>query len=426
MPPLHRQVQPRNRSGARGDNNDRADCGHFMTLKSRLSRLQAQAGHSGTDATSKPTVSQLRRRLANLRQQQPFAPAPAGSGALPVEALAERLGGELIAGGVIRIHNRIPLAELPGCGNQCTPDPVLPGEDGAGSHRNIYIDTETTGLSGGSGTIAFLIGIAVVTEPSVELTQFLLTRFSAESALLSSLSQCLSPDDRLVSYNGKSFDLPLLHTRYRMQALAQPLGGLPHLDLLHPVRRLFGRRWPDCRLLTLERELLGFSRDDDLPGSEAPMAWFDYVRRRHAGGLVRIVEHNRQDIASLPAAHSALARAVAEPQASGVDLPALARWLAEYNEAAARALLHQHAATLCNDGRRLLGHYCRRAGDWPQAVALWDALAASGCTDSLLRLAKYHEHISGDLDAARECCDRLPMDAALAHRRRRIDRKLGT
>ena len=211
-----------------------------------------------------------------------------------------------------------------------------------------------------------------------------------------------------------------------MQALAQPFRGLPHLDLLHPVRRLFGRQWPDCRLLTLERELLGFTREDDLPGSEAPMAWFDYVRQGHADRLIRIVEHNRQDIASLPAAHSALARAVADPQASGVDLPALARWLAEHDEAAARALLQQHAASLGDDGRRLLGHYCRRAGDWQQAVALWEALATTGCTDSLLRLAKYHEHISGDLVAARDCCERLPGDAALAQRRRRIDRKLGS
>ena len=397
-----------------------------MTLKSRLSQLQAQAGHSETAATPKPAVSQLRRRLANLRLRQPSAPASARPGALPVEALAAKLGGETIAGGVIRIHSRITLAELPGCSTRCMPDPLLPCEDGAGSHRNIYIDTETTGLSGGSGTIAFLTGIAVVTDHCVELTQFLLTGFSGEPALLCGLAQCLSPGDRLVSYNGKSFDLPLLHTRYRMQALAQPFRGLPHLDLLHPVRRLFGRQWPDCRLLTLERELLGFTREDDLPGSEAPMAWFDYVRQGHADRLIRIVEHNRQDIASLPAAHSALARAVADPQASGVDLPALARWLAEHDEAAARALLQQHAASLGDDGRRLLGHYCRRAGDWQQAVALWEALATTGCTDSLLRLAKYHEHVSGDLVAARDCCERLPGDAALAHRRRRIDRKLGS
>jgi len=107
-----------------------------------------------------------------------------------------------------------------------------------------------------------------------------------------------------------------------------------------------------------------------------------------------------------------------------VDLPALARWLSESSEEDARELLHSHADDLCDDGRRLLARLARRAGHWPQAIAIWEALAAAGCTDSLERLAKYHEHISKDLAAARRCCKLLPGNAAREHRRRRIEAKL--
>jgi hypothetical protein len=209
-----------------------------------------------------------------------------------------------------------------------------------------------------------------------------------------------------------------------MQGLTHPFDGLAHLDLLYPVRRLFGRTWHDCRLLTLEEKLLGFTRIDDLPGAEAPEAWFSYVRSGRGGRLIRVVDHNRQDIVSLAIAHSALAQAIAQPLAFDVNLYALARWLVEHNEVLARKLLHTHTAQLCADGKRLLGHLSRRAGDWQQACRLWEELAARGCTDSLERLAKYHEHISKDLVAAQRCCTRLPDDPAHDHRRRRINAKI--
>ena len=292
------------------------------------------------------------------------------------------------------------------------------------ANRSVVLDTETTGLSGGSGTLAFLVGIAVVDGEAIELKQFLLTRFAAEAALLKAFARTLSVDDRLISYNGKSYDLPLLITRFRMQAMAQPFGGLPHLDLLHPVRRLFSTRWADCRLISLEQNLLGFRRVDDLPGSEAPAAWFSYMRCGHAAALRKVVEHNRQDILSLAVAHSALARAVAAPRTFNVDLHALARWLAESSEDQARTLLESHQSVLCDPGRRLLAKLLRRAGHWPQAVAVWESLAARGCSYSMQRLAKYHEHISKDLAAARRCCEHLPHAAVHEQRRRRIEAKL--
>jgi hypothetical protein len=288
----------------------------------------------------------------------------------------------------------------------------------------VYLDTETTGLSGGSGTLAFLVGLAVVEADCIRLTQFLLTRFAAEAALLAALGADLSQQDLLVSYNGKSYDLPLLHTRFRMQGMNSPFDGLPHLDLLHPVRRLFASQWPDCRLTSLEQQLLGFSRSNDLPGSEAPAAWFSYIRDGHGDRLTRVVDHNRQDIVSLAVAHHALAQAIEQPGTFAIDPYALARWLADTDRAAARRLLQSHEPGLGDDGKRLLGRLLRLDGDWHAAIRIWEGLAAGGCRDSLERLAKYHEHVSRDLAAARRCCSLLPPGPEQQQRRKRIERKL--
>ncbi|MGD2073473.1 MAG: ribonuclease H-like domain-containing protein [Gammaproteobacteria bacterium] len=398
-----------------------------MSLKSRLSCLQRQAGVG--PVAPKPSVSTLRERIAQLetRGRSRNCAADRKAPTHPsLEELARTLGGERIADGLIRIHRRLSLQGRLGSIplQSLQPDPRLPGERESRGLRQLYIDTETTGLSGGSGTLAFLIGVAVLDGARLELTQFLLTRFGAEADLLSAFAESLSPDDRLVSYNGKSYDLPLLATRFRMHSLPAPFAGLPHLDLLHPVRRLFGRRWNDCRLTTLEQRLLGFGRVDDLPGSEAPAAWFAYVRFGHSRPLIGVVAHNRQDVLSLAVAHSALAEAAVRPRAFGVDLYALARWLAEHREAEACELLQASQSELCDDGQRLLARLLRRAGRWQQAVPIWEALAARGCIDSLERLAKYHEHVSRDLAAARRCCEALSADAAHERRRRRVQLKL--
>jgi uncharacterized protein YprB with RNaseH-like and TPR domain len=409
-----------------------------MSLKTRLSRLQTQAGTAAATASTPPAAANLHSRLAQLRPERVQAPATPGSTVMRVEALAGHLDGELITGDVIRIIKRLPLCGEAGPGlsrpagrasslenlQALQTPPLLPGETASNHHRRVYIDTETTGLSGGSGTLAFLVGMAVVEDDAIVLTQFLMTRFAAEADLLAAFADTLSPDDYLVSYNGKSYDLPLLITRFRMQGLAHPFDGLPHLDLLYPVRRLFSRRWTDCRLTSLEANLLGFTRLDDLPGSEAPAAWFNFIRSGHGATLSRVVDHNRQDILSLALAHSALSQAIASPRTFDVDLYALARWLMETREADARALLETHVDTLCPDGRRLLARLLRRARHWPQAVAIWETLAARGCTDSLECLAKYHEHISKDLAAAQRCCTRLPVNPAHDRRRRRVDAKI--
>ena len=397
-----------------------------MKLKSRLSQLQSQAGGSVATKLNEGTGDELRQRLALLRPEHRSVQLSNARPGMSEQALAQQLGGKVIAEGLVHIRRQIPLSGR--CGavtlNDLEQQPRLPGETQDDARPGIYFDTETTGLSGGSGTLAFLIGSARLSPGTVELQQLLLTRFAAEPALLSAFANTLTTEDRLISYNGKSYDLPLLLTRYRMQALTQPFTDMPHLDLLHPVRRLLGRCWPDCRLITLEQRLLGLRRYNDLPGAEAPAAWFDYVRQGHGERLIQVVEHNRQDIISLVLAHRMLVKAIERPTSYGVDLTALARWQMQTDPEAARYLLQSHSNELDDEAKRLLGRLARRDGDWQQAVEIWQELATRGCTESLERLAKFHEHVSKDLISAQQYCTLLPSDTRHQQRQQRISKKL--
>lgn len=165
--------------------------------------------------------------------------------------------------------------------------------------RLLHFDTETTGLAGGTGTRAFMIGAADWRGDRLRIRQLTLTTMAAETAMLRTFAEWLNDDTVLVSYNGKSYDAPLLATRYRLARLPNPLAGRGHLDLLHPVRRHWKHQWPNCRLATAERQLLGVVREDDLPGAEAPAAWLSYLRGGSARNLRRVAAHNAQDLKSL-------------------------------------------------------------------------------------------------------------------------------
>lgn len=167
------------------------------------------------------------------------------------------------------------------------------------SERLVLFDTETTGLAGGTGTRAFMIGVGDWHEGRFRERQLLITTLAGESAMLDCFASWLKPDSVLVSYNGKSYDAPLLKTRFRLQRRASPLDGLMHIDLLHPVRRRWRGAWENCRLATAERQLLQVVREDDLPGSEAPAAWLGFLRGGSAAPLHRVAHHNSQDLRSL-------------------------------------------------------------------------------------------------------------------------------
>ena len=163
--------------------------------------------------------------------------------------------------------------------------------------RPLFLDTETTGLSGGTGTVAFLVGLAWREGDGLVLAQYFLRDFNQEDALLWAVGQCVNAAGVLVSYNGRCFDWPLLQTRLVLQRATWP--SPPHFDLLGLARRIFRPRLPDCALQTIEQAVLDLHRADDLPGSLIPSRYFAWLRTGDARALEPVFTHNRQDVLSM-------------------------------------------------------------------------------------------------------------------------------
>jgi uncharacterized protein len=163
----------------------------------------------------------------------------------------------------------------------------------------LFFDTETTGLAGGTGTRAFMIGAADWHGGRLRIRQLTISTTAAEAPMLETFSSWVQPDTVLASYNGKCYDAPLLTTRYRLARMMNPLAGLEHVDLLYPTRRRYRGVYENCRLATIEREALRIMREDDLPGSEAPAAWLSFLRGGSAHALRRVLTHNHQDVVTL-------------------------------------------------------------------------------------------------------------------------------
>ncbi|HEX7325946.1 MAG TPA: ribonuclease H-like domain-containing protein [Rhodanobacteraceae bacterium] len=240
----------------------------------------------GTYALRTPVDTRALRSLLRIREAPPpTRDAPAADRSLP---------GDEIAPGLRLVETMRPAPGIPQC--ICG---AFDQRDDFDAARVLFFDTETTGLAGGTGTRAFMLGAAAWEPRALRIRQLLLTRLSAETAMLAAFARWLQPDTVLVSYNGKSYDAPLLRTRYRLARLPDALGDLSHVDLLHPTRRRYRGRFENCRLVTIERHVCGVIRPDDLPGSEAPAAWRTYLRGGPAANLRRVLQHNQQDIASL-------------------------------------------------------------------------------------------------------------------------------
>ncbi len=240
-----------------------------------------------------PTTAGLSRE-ATIAQLRTLLKVRAPSVAAAARSVDRALPGEEISPG-LRYHEQwVPWAageamlRLHGI-----------GQEAVSRDRVLAFDTETTGLAGGTGTRAFMIGAADWRAGGLRIRQLCITRLAAEDAMLDAFARWLSPGTVLLSYNGKSYDRPLLSTRYRLARMADPLPALRHLDLLHPMRRRYRGVWANCRLATAERELLGVLREDDLPGAEAPGAWLAYLRGGSASKLRRVGLHNAQDLRSL-------------------------------------------------------------------------------------------------------------------------------
>ena len=325
--------------------------------------------------------------------------------------------------------------------------------------RLCFFDLETTGLAGGAGTQAFLVGTAVAEDGGISVRQFLLPGFQHERALLRMLAEWCERTATLVTFNGRTFDLPLIETRYLLHRMTFPLDDMPHLDMLHPARGLWKQRPTlagpalddeSCRLSVLERHLAGYHRIGDVPGFEIPSRYFRFVRAGDAHGLEAVLEHNRIDLISL-ALVTARAITLITHGPHAAQHPREALGLGRVYE---RSGAHEdaescyaHAAALAArvarepgaraEALRRLAMCRRRAGRMSEAAQAWEELVSiPGCPSMLRReareaLAIHHEHRSRDLYTARRMVlDVLAEDAggrvrqAAEYRLQRLERKL--
>jgi uncharacterized protein len=407
-------------------------------------------------------LAQLRRRVARIDRKWADSPAPPSPGG-SAPARSGRLApdhydiDQYVSGQVVetplgthfeserlwerhRRHGSMDialLAELPEDLLDAISENAI-----ARSHpfRWAFLDTETTGLAGGSGTYAFLIGVGRITADGFRLRQFFMRDYGEEASLLHALSEHLAEFDVLVTYNGKTYDQPLLETRYRMQRARPPFARLEHLDLLFGARRLWKLRFDSCRLVELENQILGLEREGDLPGEMIPYVYFDYLRTRQAFQVVPILHHNANDILTLACLTGIVPWAFKSPAearlAHGAEMVGLGRWLR-------RAERWEDAATLFRRGidkglpdgllfRTMwdIAAVERKLGRDEAALGVLTELA--GCRNeyrlvALEELAKYYEHRERNYAMALEMTQ-AAIEASdtpeLRHREARLRRRL--
>lgn len=268
----------------------------MMPSLAQLQALHAQAGARPRALPAAPLAA------VGRASQQPDLPALRQLLRLRVPDRATAAAGNVdrsLPGTEIAPGLRLLEARRPAAGIPTSIAGAFDRRRDIDASRVLFFDTETTGLAGGTGTRAFMLGVAAWQAQTLHIRQLLITTLAAESALLAEFARWLTPDTILVSYNGKSYDAPLLRTRYRLARRADPLAGLDHVDLLYPARRRYRGAFANCRLATMEREVLNILRADDLPGSEAPAAWKTYLHGGAATNLRRVLAHNQQDVATL-------------------------------------------------------------------------------------------------------------------------------
>jgi len=399
----------------------------------------------------------LRRRLTRLGRTRPKKPAQATrvrvhDSFLPGEELRREHGHILRVEKIFQLqhqHGNLALsAFLEGMSG--LHDVLDAPREGGADLRWLFLDTETTGLAGGAGSFAFLVGVGVFDGAVFRLRQYFMRTPAEEPAMLDALKEDFRSESGFVTYNGRTFDIPLLEMRYMIGLRERlPLGRWPQLDLLHLSRRLWKRQLPDCRLGTVERHILHVERsEEDVPGANIPAMYQHYLKTGETKDMRRVLYHNEIDILSLvvlAAEIQARHRSSDTGALSGSEALGVARWHVQgerYGEA--EQSFRRATASEDNSVRRVAlrqyAAYLKRAGRRVEAVPLWEGgyELDPGDPAPCIELAKFYEWEERDVIQAHTWATHAleavqswqadwrkeRMEGEIRHRLRRLDGKL--
>jgi len=350
----------------------------------------------------------------------------------PPEDLARLIGGEIVSSihgeflmrdATYRLDARVGRTSLEKLVN-ALPDAarILTASvdlDEFDPRKAAFIDTETTGLSGGAGTAAFLVAVGFIEGDAFIVRQYFMRDFHEEKALIRAVERDLERFDTIVSFNGKQFDVPLLESRFRLQRRVFRQTSR-HLDMLHPGRRLWKARLESCSLQSLERGVMGFHREDDIPGAFIPERYFEYLRRKDGRLMVQVLEHNLQDIVSLAALTGEALAMVSEPGAlpeDAFDVLSLGRVLEradldERSEEAYRAIAETGVGRARVDATVRLAYRAKARKQHDEAERLWRIAVSLASAVAHRELAMLLEHTRKDrVEALRIVDDGLDLVA---------------
>lgn len=281
----------------------------------------------------------------------------------------------------------------------------------------VFLDLETTGLAGGTGTVPFLVGLAYYRDERFKVTQFFLNEMAEEDRLVRELAQFIRDMGfkSIVTYNGKAFDMPLVETRFALHRTPCPLRGLPHLDFLFSARSLWKHKYDSCRLFHLAQQIVQAERSEDIPGAEIPLRYFQYIRSGDFSLIEPILYHNQEDLLSLlgvVVAGAVLVERNRETAEKGegdpMDLYGVAKLFERAGDATKSAALLEKAlaggrgltAEVSLVARRKLSHHFKKNKDWEKALPFWQEMAAGEEVDCFRELSMYFEHTAKDYDEA--------------------------
>ncbi len=279
----------------------------------------------------------------------------------------------------------------------------------------VFLDLETTGLAGGTGTVPFLVGLCFFENDTLKIVQYFLNDLAAESRMLEDLRQLLEEKKftSVVSYNGKGFDLPLLETRFTLNRMRLSLGNLPHLDFLYSARHLWKHKYESCRLYELALNHLGVDRAEDIPSEEIPWRYFQYLRTGDFSLVEPIFYHNQEDLMSLygvvVAGSLLVSRTLEEDEVDieGTELLGVGKILERAGQTEKSITFYEKALDKQLPGavsarvRKNLAQYFKRQKQWEKSIELWQHLLEnSEDLECFRELAIYYEHHRKDPEEA--------------------------